>query len=88
MPSKASSSSRTPENLARLGEDILHHRVEPHLTSQDTGKFVAIAVDDGDFELHDDDHTAVSKLLARHPEAQVWLTRVGQPATYRIGKSL
>jgi hypothetical protein len=86
MPMNAPS-QKTPENLARLGEEILHRCVEPQLTPHDSGKFVAINVNDGDFELHDDDHAAVSKLLARHPTADVWLTRVGQPAAYRIGQS-
>jgi len=48
-------------------------------------KFIAIAVDSADYELHEDDFAAVSRLLARHPKAEVWLAKVGQPAAYRIG---
>ncbi len=78
--------SRSPEELTRLGSEILRNRIEPALGPNDAGKFVAIDVDAGDFEIHTDDFAAVAALLVRHPHADIWLGRVGEPFTYRIGK--
>ena len=78
---------RSPDDLARLGGDILRSRIEPLLSSQDAGKFVAIDVDDGEFEIHAGDYAAVTALDVRRPHADIWLGRIGEPFTYRIGKS-
>ena len=75
---------RTPEELARLGSEILDRRVKPSLRPEDDGKFVAIDVQSEDHEIDEDDYAAVSRLLARTPAADVWLGRVGQPAAYRM----
>jgi hypothetical protein len=32
-----------------------------------------------------DDYAATERLLSRHPDAQIWLVKVGQPAAYRLG---
>jgi hypothetical protein len=78
---------RSPEELTRLGAELLRHRIEPAVRLEDAGKFVAIDVDAGDFEIHTDDYAAVSALLNRRPDADIWLGRIGEPFTYRIGKS-
>jgi hypothetical protein len=77
---------RSPEELARLGEEIFDRRVRPSLRPADDGKFVAIDVRTGDYELDEDDYAAVSRLRARNPAAEVWLMRAGQAAAYRMGR--
>jgi hypothetical protein len=76
--------SRTPDELARLGSEVFARTVKPSLRPADDGKFAAVDVDTGDFELDDDDYTAVARLRARRPAAEVWIERVGQPAAYRM----
>jgi hypothetical protein len=44
----------------------------------------SIDVDTGDHELDEDDYTAVTRPRARRPNAEIWLTRVGQPAAYQM----
>jgi hypothetical protein len=78
---------RSPEELTRLGVDLLKHRIEPAVKTEDAGKFVAIDVDAGDFEIHTDDYAAVAALLVRRPQADIWLGRIGEPSTYRVGKT-
>ncbi|HWE40336.1 MAG TPA: hypothetical protein VG406_27540 [Isosphaeraceae bacterium] len=72
------------EQLARLGADVFERQVRPLLRPEDDGKFVAVDVRTGDFEINEDDYTAVKRLRTRRPEAQVWLERAGQPAAYQI----
>jgi hypothetical protein len=75
---------RTPEDLARLGSEFFERRVRPILRAEEDGKFVAIDVDTGDYEVDEDDFAAVSRLRARNPTAEAWLGRVGHPAAYRM----
>jgi hypothetical protein len=81
-------SHRTPEELARLGAEVFDRRVRPMLRPDDDGKFVAIDVGTGDFEIDADDYAAIARLRARSPEAEIWLGRVGAPAAYRMGRWL
>jgi hypothetical protein len=81
----ATKPSRTPAELARLGSEVFDRRVRPALRPEDDGKFVAIDVRTGEFEIDADDYAAVTRLSARVPAADVWLARAGSPTTYRIG---
>jgi hypothetical protein len=76
---------RTSEEVVKLGDEILKRRVEPLLSEGDIGKYVAIAVDNGEFEVDVDDYTAVSRLRARFPQAEVFLGRAGHDAVARTG---
>lgn len=79
--------SHTPEELARLGAEVFDRRVRPSLGPEDDGKFVAVDVRTGEYEIDPDDYAAVTRLRARVPAADVWLARAGSPTTYRIGQA-
>jgi hypothetical protein len=76
---------RSLDELAALGGDIFDRQVRPTLRPEDDGKFVAIDVETGEYEMDADDYTAVTRLRARKPAADVWLLRAGYPTTCRIG---
>lgn len=57
----------------------------PTLERGGDGKFVAIDIETGAYELDRDDYTATERLLSRHPHAQIWLLRVGQRTAYHLG---
>ncbi len=77
---------RNPEELARLAAEVFDRRVRSSLRPEDDGKFVAVDVGTGDFEIDEDDYTAVSRLRTRKPTAEIWLMRAGQMAAYRMGR--
>jgi hypothetical protein len=76
---------RSLDELAGLGGDIFDRQVRPSLRPEDDGKFVAIDVESGDYEIDADDYAAVARLRSRKPAADVWLMRAGHPTTYRMG---
>jgi hypothetical protein len=65
------------EEFARRGNEIYEREVQPHLSAQGTGKFVAIDIKTSAFETDADEIAASHRLLARHPEAQI-LVPVGR----------
>ena len=80
----ATTPQRTLDEVARLGGEVFDRQVKPALRPDDDGKFVAIDVDVGDYEIDEDDYTAVMRLKSRSPDAEVWLARAGFPTTYRM----
>jgi hypothetical protein len=81
------------EEFARRGDEIYDRDIHPNITASDDGKFVLIDIESGDYEIDADEIAASDRLLARHPDAQVWMLRVGsryarqfgRPSTYRFG---
>jgi hypothetical protein len=74
----------SPDELADLGASIFDQQIRPALRPEDHGKFVAIDVTTGEYEIDEDDYSAVMRLRSRKPTAEMWLMRAGFPATYRI----
>ena len=73
------------EEFARRGDEIYDRDIAPQARTEDRGKFVAIDIETGDYEIASDELTAADGLLVRHPDAQIWLRRLGFSYTYRFG---
>jgi hypothetical protein len=82
---RAAEPRRNPEDVARSGADVYARLVRPALRPEDDGKYVAIDVNSGDYEINEDDYTAVARLESRSPTAEVWLMRAGRRAACRMG---
>jgi hypothetical protein len=75
----------TKEEHARRGRATYEKIVRPQVEAGQSGRVVALDVDTGAFEVADNPLAASERLLAHHPDAQIWCVRVGQPAVYRYG---
>ena len=73
------------EETARLGDEIYDRDLRSQLEPQHNGEIVAIDLDTGAWEVDPDEITAAHRLTARHPNAQVWVVRVGSRYLTRFG---
>src|SRR6478672_625690 len=73
------------EAFARRGDEIYETQVRLHLKPEDEGRFAAIDINSGTYELDRDELKACGKLNARIPDAQIWLVRVGSRYLHRFG---
>ena len=73
------------EVTAQRGQEIYERDIRAVVETAHQGEFVAIDIETGIYELDNNDYTATENLLVRQPDAQIWLARIGQTATYRIG---
>jgi hypothetical protein len=73
------------EEIARRGDAIYEGSVLPRLTADDEGKFAAIDIETGHFEIDVDELAACDKMSARAPDAQIWLVKVGSRYLHRFG---
>ncbi len=65
------------EDFARKGDEIYDRKIAPRIGKGNEGKFVVIDIESEDYEVDADEVAASDRLLARHPDAQIWLRRVG-----------
>ncbi len=73
------------EEFAQRGDAIYENDVIPELTPDDDGKFAAIDIDSGIYEVDADELAAGDRLRARVPAAQIWMVRVGSSYVHRFG---
>ncbi len=73
------------EEFARCGNAIYEQEARPQLKPADKGKFAAIDIESGIYEIDADELKAGNKLRKRIPEAQIWMVRVGHRSVHRIG---
>src|SRR5262245_43405052 len=72
------------EEFARRGDAIYEKDSLPQLTARDVGKFLAIDIETGQYEIASDEMKAGSKLRLL-PEAQIWMVRIGYTSTRGFG---
>lgn len=73
------------EEFARRGDAIYQKEILPTLAARDVGKFLAIDIETGEYEIAADELKAGNKLRARLAEAQIWMVRVGYASTRSFG---
>ena len=73
------------EEFARQGDAIYETQLRPALEKENKGKFVAIDIETGAYEVDGDELVASDRLLARIPNAQVWLRRIGSRYVRHFG---
>jgi hypothetical protein len=75
----------TKDEAARLGDEIYDHTVRSQVEPTRNGEVVAIDLDSGAWEVDPDEITAAHRLEAHHPDAQIWVVRVGSRYLARFG---
>lgn len=73
------------EEFARRGDEIYASQVCAQVEEGNHGKIVAIDLETGDFEVDASEIDACDRLEAHHPEAQIWIVRVGSRHVRRFG---
>ena len=73
------------EEFESRGDTIYEAKVRPNLKQKDDGKFVAIDIETGEYEIAAKELTACDRLRARLADPQIWLMRVGSRSLYTFG---
>lgn len=73
------------EELARLAHEIYERELRGEVEPGQVGRFLALDVESGDYEVADEDLEASERLIARRPGAVPHVMRVGFNAAYGIG---
>ena len=65
------------EEFKRRGDAIYERDIRPWAEPEHNGKFVAIDIETGQYEMDADMRAATDRLYARLPDAQPWALRIG-----------
>ncbi len=67
-----------------LAKEIYRERIKPLVEPQEKGKFIAIDVASGDYEIDAELLAAFDRLHQRQPNAVAYGGRIGYPTTYDL----
>ena len=73
------------EEFAHRGDEIYESQVRPKVEAGNHGKIVAIDLETEDFEIDASEIAACDRLETRHPDAQIWIVRIGSRYVRRFG---
>ena len=73
------------EEFARRGEAIFEKEIRPLVQDRNPRDFVLIDIETGAYEVDSDEDAASDRLLARFPDAQIWMRRVGSHIARKFG---
>lgn len=76
----------TTDEIARRGEELYERSVRAQVEPESDGRFLALDVDSGDYEIADEALAATTRLRKRRPGAVTYLVRVGYPTAFRLGR--
>lgn len=76
----------TSEEIERRGQALYDQQIRTKVESAHKGKFLVLDIDTGDYELDVDELAALKRAKAKHPDAALYILRVGYPTAYRLGR--
>lgn len=82
-----SNSHYTSETIVARGKAIYQH-LKDEVELRHSGKFLSIDVATKDYEIDADGTLAITRLLDRHPNAVIYLVRIGHRTAYRVGSGV
>lgn len=78
------STRHSPEEIARLGNEIYRRDIRDRVLPQHKGQFLVLDVESGDYEIDGDDLSAEEALRARRPGGVFFGLRIGYTSAYTL----
>ena len=79
-----SNSHYASEVVVARGKAI-YQQLKDEVELHHNGKFLVIDVETENYEIHDRGTVAITRLLDRHPNAVIYLMRIGHQTAYKLG---
>ena len=78
-------SGRQTEDLATRGRRLYEGLIRVKVPQGNEGKFLALDVDTGEYELDAEAIVALRRAQAKRPAAALYLVRIGHKSAYHLG---
>ena len=74
----------TTAEIVRRGEEMYRRDIRPEVETSNRGKFLALDIDSGDYEIDTEELGALDRLKAKHPDGAYYILRIGYAAAARV----
>ena len=73
------------DEVGDRGTELYETKIRPLVAAGNEGRILAIDIESGDYAVADQRRDAVSVLLDKNPDAQIWVLRIGHVAVSKFG---
>ena len=70
------------EEIARRGEELYETHTRRSVEKEFDGKIIALDIESGDYEIDETTLPAADRLRVRHPDAELYVMRIGYDTVY------
>ena len=74
-----------PSGTVTTRGEAVYQKLQTKVEPRHNGKFLVIDIQTEDYEIDDLGTVAINRLLSKHPDAVIYLLRIGHRAAYRMG---
>lgn len=71
--------------IAQRGRQLYDEQLRAQVTPGNLGKFLVIDIETGDYEIDPEELAALRRAQAKHPEAPLYMVRIGDRTAYHLG---
>jgi hypothetical protein len=75
----------TKEEVTERGEAIYQQQIRAKVEVENKGRFLVVDIETGEYEIDDDELTAIKRAYSKRPEGEFYLLRIGYPTAHRLG---
>lgn len=76
------------EEIEKRGQEWYDRKIRALVPPEHQGRICVIDVESGEYEIDDTVLAASRRILAKHPDAALWVLRIGCDAVYSFGGRL
>lgn len=73
------------EEIAARGKELYERQIRSKVEAGNTGKYLVIDIESGDYEVDDDKFAASERAHMKHPDGALYAMRIGYRSMGRIG---
>ena len=73
------------EEIVERGEQMYAHNIRDKVETKYKGKFLALDIETGEYEIDGDMLAALDRAKAKHAEAALYVVRIGFPSAVKLG---
>lgn len=71
--------------IAQRGRQLYDEYLRAQVTEGNLGKFLVIDIETGEHEIDQEELAALQRAKAKHPEAALYMVRIGSRTAYQLG---
>ena len=72
------------DEIAKRGQALYEHEIRGKLDASARGKFLVLDIETGEYEIADDELTALKRARAKRSEAALYLLRISHSTAYLL----
>jgi hypothetical protein len=75
----------TSSEIVQRGQALYDQQIRDQIDPGAKGKFLVLNIETGEYELDVDELAALRRAKVKHPDAPLYILRVGDATAYRLG---